>query len=792
MNTHAPRQRSRPAPAPPVARSRPTRPPSGRALSTLRAPVARLRDHDPAPPAGLDAEVARTVRAPGLGETLLPGIRARLERGLGVDLAALRIHTGERAHAAARRLGARAFTVGRHVYLGERATVHDDALLAHEAAHAIQQQSGPIVQRAAGSTGGALEREAADAGRTVAGGGTVTITGRATANTPQREGEDEGWFQRKIMELVRANAPWLVPIIDKGPAGWLTEQVGDALRGLLDRVMAPVRTITGVIGEVKDHVGNLVTWLVEIGGQIAKGDCSGLAAAADKIQAVAEGLASPAIDKIKQIATKVGEFFTGLWDSYGAPAWEWLKKTAGRAWEAVTGFVTRLWDSTARVRALIGWAWHWLLRKLGIEESADDQGGLLAWLKRKAGEAWDAIKAKLEPYKKQLAVVAGIVVLLSPAGPVIVVAAAAAGLIKAAQWLAKTFSKPNGVVTERRTLAQEIAPMVKRVTGEVTKAVAKGASWLVDKLTGAVKGLQGATSTLTDSLLRFLVTAAEWLLARFQELLAWATEKVNGLADLIGRALGRVAVWLQPVLRVLDKVGAVLENILELAILLAEKAWNAIPACVRDPVTNFLVEYLLKQIPILKEILEVPDVWAKIKDLARTVIRKIFRGGLDIAGAAIAIFKFLLEVLKVPMDLAASVFKKAGSAIDVIVANPVGFLKNLLKALAAGFKGSGTTPSSTSARASSVGSSASSRAACARRSRSRSATSSASSSTCSGSRWTRSGRSSTGSRRRSPGRCGPRAPCSRRRGNGCRSPSTRASPACGASSRRRSPSSRTW
>ena len=50
----------------------------------------------------------------------------------------------------------------------------------------------------------------------------------------------------------------------------------------------------------------------------------------------------------------------------------------------------------------------------------------------------------------------------------------------------------------------------------------------------------------------------------------------------------------------------VLEDILELTILLAEKAWNAIPACIRDPITNFLVEHLLKKIPILKEILEVP------------------------------------------------------------------------------------------------------------------------------------------------------------------------------------------
>ena len=152
----AARERSRPPAAPPVARSRSAGPPSGRALHALRTPAARLRDHDPPPPSGIDAEVARTLRSPGLGDPLLPAIRARLEHGLGVDLGALRVHTGERAHAAARRLGARAFTVGRRIYLGERATVHDDALMAHEAAHAVQQQAGTA------ATGGvALEREAA-------------------------------------------------------------------------------------------------------------------------------------------------------------------------------------------------------------------------------------------------------------------------------------------------------------------------------------------------------------------------------------------------------------------------------------------------------------------------------------------------------------------------------------------------------------------------------------------------------------------------------------------------------
>ena len=73
-------------------------------------------------------------------------MRARLERGFGADLGGVRVHEGSIAAASADSLGARAFAVGPHVVLGERApSARSEAgvrLLGHEVAHVLQQSRG--------------------------------------------------------------------------------------------------------------------------------------------------------------------------------------------------------------------------------------------------------------------------------------------------------------------------------------------------------------------------------------------------------------------------------------------------------------------------------------------------------------------------------------------------------------------------------------------------------------------------------------------------------------------------
>jgi hypothetical protein len=158
-----------PARAPSAAASRPAP-----AANLVRAPVAlAARSSTPGPAAPLlqgqppairlGADVARlSVGAPG--EPLLPDVRASLETSFRVDLGAVRVHQDASAQQTARSLGARAFTFGPHIHLGAGEQSSDLGLLAHEAAHVVQQQGLAVPQGwSSGPSQDRFEREAQQA-----------------------------------------------------------------------------------------------------------------------------------------------------------------------------------------------------------------------------------------------------------------------------------------------------------------------------------------------------------------------------------------------------------------------------------------------------------------------------------------------------------------------------------------------------------------------------------------------------------------------------------------------------
>jgi Domain of unknown function (DUF4157) len=106
----------------------------GKSLSSApsRAPPAA----DPA----LPRSVAAVVTAPGGGRPLDAALRKRIEPELGVDLSDVRVRRGPDAAAAARDLRARAFTSGSTIFLAKESSPSDIALMAHEATHVVQQQ----------------------------------------------------------------------------------------------------------------------------------------------------------------------------------------------------------------------------------------------------------------------------------------------------------------------------------------------------------------------------------------------------------------------------------------------------------------------------------------------------------------------------------------------------------------------------------------------------------------------------------------------------------------------------
>ncbi|GMV48559.1 MAG: hypothetical protein NBKEAIPA_03383 [Nitrospirae bacterium] len=131
-----------------------------------RLQTARVRTGETEPLAA-PSIVQAVLASPG--QPLDAATRAFMEPRFGHSFANVRVHSDDRAADSAHAVGARAYTVGPHIVLGEQAPMHSSAgrhLLAHELAHTIQQggQSnsgedarGPVLQRdVLGAVGEAL------------------------------------------------------------------------------------------------------------------------------------------------------------------------------------------------------------------------------------------------------------------------------------------------------------------------------------------------------------------------------------------------------------------------------------------------------------------------------------------------------------------------------------------------------------------------------------------------------------------------------------------------------------
>ena len=94
------------------------------------------------------------------GKPLRPEILQEMNNKFGTDFSRVRIHTGTTAADLCQRLGAKAFTHGRHIYFNEGqydpTSAAGKRLLAHELTHVVQQRGGlmRMVQRATGQGSG--------------------------------------------------------------------------------------------------------------------------------------------------------------------------------------------------------------------------------------------------------------------------------------------------------------------------------------------------------------------------------------------------------------------------------------------------------------------------------------------------------------------------------------------------------------------------------------------------------------------------------------------------------------
>ncbi|WP_405604310.1 DUF4157 domain-containing protein [Streptomyces sp. NBC_01410] len=134
-----------------------------------------------------DTAVQRSVHnvLRGPGRPLDTSTRTDMEARFGADFSDVRLHTDGAARESAAELGARAYTSGSHVVIGEGGA--DRHTLAHELTHVIQQRSGPVAGTDRGDglrvsdPGDRFEREAEEQAMRVLGSAPSAPAGHAHA-----------------------------------------------------------------------------------------------------------------------------------------------------------------------------------------------------------------------------------------------------------------------------------------------------------------------------------------------------------------------------------------------------------------------------------------------------------------------------------------------------------------------------------------------------------------------------------------------------------------------------------
>ena len=633
-------------------------------------------------PVSLEREV---VSLQAGGEPLPPRVRQDMEGRFGLPFETVRIHTGPDAVRLSESMQAHAFAVGEHIAFNEGCFAPDTAqgrfLLAHELAHVAQQRGEAEVA--------GVEQQPARVRRGFWGDlyDSAAETLGDVADWAVDQVRDFGW---RLLETISPEfARTVRAIVDEGILSWLGRQVARAWEGYI----ATLRALVPFEGprQLIDLFAGLVERAAAIASALVSGNCEPLMQAIGELKSFVTETVGVAWDRLTEFLRPVGEFFTGLWADFGAPAVQWLQQFGGDVWEGIQQLGRDFWEWVRPVREAAERVWNWFKEVLfgpadSGDETAGSQGGVIGWISRKAGEAWDWVKERTRPVWQPVADVAAKVAELIPPAFVREMGEHAQQLSTQLDGVAGGMDGGEGVPESRDTLAS-VLPSVEAILGTVRRILVGAGRWLAERVAGVGSVFTQLVGGLRASdLLSWLAGAFGWLEEAVAALVTWANERVAVLFDWLMRGFDALTPFLQLVLETVRKVISIYGDLLQLPLLILNSIWQRVPACIREPVENFIKTQVLARIPVFGQFFSDPELWPRVQQTALNILRRIFVDG-DLPGAAWAFFQAVLRIFNVPPELVVQILAKAAGAIGSILTNPLGFLANLLRAMGAGFTG---------------------------------------------------------------------------------------------------------
>lgn len=644
------------------------------------------------------------------GQTLPPKLRQKYEATLGHDLSKVRIHDGPVADASARAVGANAYTVG-HDIVFRSGLYHPESeagsrLLVHELTHTLQQahaarggglRVGPVNDaheqqaRAAAAAPKAVAPAPVAAQPAVAKPAAAHAVQRDTAGAPPEPG-----ILDRLADLANAGADVLWGLVKKvapgavvdaiqairgkGIVGWLKDKLGGAFSGIFGGLsQGNAGAVGGLLGAFTQLLGAAKTIL----SALAAGDCKPLFDAVSKLGDTLGQMAGDAWDKIKAFLAPVGDFFSDLWKKFGAPAVDFLTGAAADIWNGIKSFASQVWNLAS---SLVAPAWKWLKGVLGIGDGPDGQNGILQWVQQKLGEAWEGIKSLLQPVIGPIQAFGAKIAAVLPIDAILHLREKVHEWLGHAGSMVSNLQSPKGVTQNQASLREKILPAVKAAIVSLGGQISAAGGWVASQIGGLVQtATQLFASIKSNSILGVVSGAIDWVGEKVKALGDWVENGVRGLFDIAGQAVAKLSSFVDPVLGVLQKLVSVLGNVVKaLPGLVMGPVWALIPACIKDPIKDFIVQHILSEIPIISTFVKLPDIWSKIQNLVLNFLTAVFVNG-DLSGAAIMVVRFVLEAAGVDVELMLRVIGKAIATLDDIMMHPMNFLKNIGAAIVAGF-----------------------------------------------------------------------------------------------------------
>ena len=216
---------------------------------------------------------------------------------------------------------------------------------------------------------------------------------------------------------------------------------------------------------------------------------------------------------------------------------------------------------------------------------------------RYAGAAkglWEGFAKTFEPIKKPLMAIGGVLVLLSPLGPIVVLTEVISPVWAKLSWLWENFNRDDVIAWGHAILREDILPGILGSVGGVAAALSGATGWLAGVLVGLAAAVAGGAGRVRREP---LPDGGDTLPARHLRPVSAAfpmgTRGFAGLAAALYAVFDALTAILQPILDFCVRLGMVAVNPWLLPTALEAAIWLLCPEDLKAEVINLVLELLI-------------------------------------------------------------------------------------------------------------------------------------------------------------------------------------------------------